>query len=277
MEDLLSGEWGVLPDWPRYAHVEGAVGPATDRGVICILPARHHAEDQYILHLRDVLSDYPWVVLILTGDEEGVFDPTWFAEMERVKVYVQTPRADYAHRRDDIHPLPNLYHPDTRRILKTCMTEMQQKPIDVFFSGQVTHSERDQMYKYAKDIPNSRINRTAGFTQGFEFPIYIRNMAASKIALCPSGPCTPDTFRLYEALESGCIPIVTNGADNYWAHLFKTPPPFPIFDNWSELPHRLDSILQEWPTFSNECQAWWMDYKYTLAYSLTADMDWLGY
>ena len=28
---------------------------------------------------------------------------------------------------------------------------------------------------------------------------------------CPSGPATPDSFRLWEALEAGCVPI----ADGY--------------------------------------------------------------
>jgi hypothetical protein len=62
---------------------------------------------------------------------------------------------------------------------------------------------------------------TKGFTQGDPHDLYYRQMADAKVAPAPSGPETPDSFRLFEALESGCVPIAdtrvpkNNFSDNY--------------------------------------------------------------
>ena len=57
---------------------------------------------------------------------------------------------------------------------------------------------------------------------------------------CPNGFVHPETYRLYEALECGCIPIVEN-AYRYYDRLFPSNP-FIKIDKWSEA----QSIMMDW-------------------------------
>lgn len=94
-------------------------------------------------------------------------------------------------------------------------------------------------------------------------------MEDSIFAPCPAGN-SPETIRLYDALELGCIPISLS-------HPFLTsvdalgaigPIPFPILESWGELPSFLDrmkSIALSNPDEIRSLQAktihWWSSYK----------------
>ena len=73
----------------------------------------------------------------------------------------------------------------------------------------------------------------------------------------------PETYRLYEALQCGCIPIVEN-AYNYYERLFPDNP-FIKVDKWAEaLP-----IIKSWGSDQvkkkqKECKEWWNSYKIEL-------------
>ena len=77
---------------------------------------------------------------------------------------------------------------------------------------------------------------------------------------CPNGFFHPETYRLYEALQCGCIPIVEN-AYNYYDRLFPGNP-FIKIDKWAEaLP-----IIKSWENDQvikkqKECKEWWRNYK----------------
>ena len=77
---------------------------------------------------------------------------------------------------------------------------------------------------------------------------------------CPAGFNHPDSYRLYEALECGCIPIVEN-AYNYYDRLFPGNP-FITINKWSDAKH----ILKAWgdeqiKKKKEECDYWWKKYK----------------
>jgi len=76
-------------------------------------------------------------------------------------------------------------------------------------------ADRDNLLHYSGQIKYSRISMmTALRRQGFvEFPRfksyseYLTYLCNTKYLLCPNGNTTADTYRLYEALVCGCIPI----------------------------------------------------------------------
>ena len=80
---------------------------------------------------------------------------------------------------------------------------------------------------------------------------------------CPNGFFHPETYRLYEALQCGCIPIVEN-AYNYYERLFPDNP-FIKVDKWAEaLP-----IIKGWGSDQvkkkqKDCKEWWNSYKIEL-------------
>ena len=77
---------------------------------------------------------------------------------------------------------------------------------------------------------------------------------------CPNGFVHPETYRLYEALECGCIPIVEN-AYRYYDRLFPENP-FLKIDKWMET----KPAVKEWGTAQikkkqEECMTWWAQHK----------------
>ena len=77
---------------------------------------------------------------------------------------------------------------------------------------------------------------------------------------CPNGFFHPETYRLYEALECECIPIVES-AYNYYDRLFPNNPFIkvnkwadakPMMKGWGE-----DQINKK----QDECRSWWKNYK----------------
>ena len=88
-------------------------------------------------------------------------------------------------------------------------------------------------------------------------------LSSSQFLPCPNGFVHPETYRLYEALECGCIPIVEN-AYKYYDRLFPNNP-FLKIDRWKDASNIIkkftsDQIKNE----SNNCKKWWADYKKNL-------------
>jgi hypothetical protein len=75
---------------------------------------------------------------------------------------------------------------------------------------------------------------------------------------CPRGAIIMDNFRVTEALEAGCIPIVERS--DYWANMHG--PDFPAIqiDNWAWVPNLIQQYLQnptELDILRNRCYNWW--------------------
>ena len=85
-------------------------------------------------------------------------------------------------------------------------------------------------------------------------------LSSTEFIPCPNGFFHPETYRLYEALECGCIPIVEN-AYKYYDRLFPNNP-FLKIDKWSEA----KPILKSWDedqvkSKREECKNWWNEEK----------------
>lgn len=108
-----------------------------------------------------------------------------------------------------------------------------------------------------------------GFAGGYNVGLYSAIMEDSIFSPCPSGN-NPETIRLYDALELGCIPISLSHefllSNDALASI--GPVPFPILGSWAELPQFLEVMKAK--TLSNpteimelqqRCINWWSDYK----------------
>lgn len=108
-----------------------------------------------------------------------------------------------------------------------------------------------------------------GFAGGYNVGLYSAIMEDSIFAPCPSGN-NPETIRLYDALELGCIPISLS-------HEFLLskdalgmigPIPFPMLGSWAELPQFLEAMKAkaisnplEILDLQQSCINWWSDFK----------------
>lgn len=238
-------------------------------GAVVVLPARHHADCADVLNRE--LARLPWCLLLLCGDEENLF-PVARLSHPNLKVWqmMKRPGGD-----PNVYPLVNGYTPHVR-----FLKDVSEKFRDWCFAGQISHSRREQCEGVLKNMSGGVLLGTAGFTQGYPPEDYMRLMASAKVVPCPSGPVAPDTFRVYEALEAGCVPIVDGKApipypDGYWQQVFGEVP-FPIIQDWNDLPGVMAQELADWPANANRVGSWWLWQKRQMAYTLQAHLDRLG-
>lgn len=265
LEDLFTeSNWGL----PAFSHTVLQAPdriPPEDRAIL-VIPARHHATDDDVLWFSSQLHHWSHPVIFLTGDEESAFPIRRFRHPRGMRFWVQTPSLS-AHAGLNIRKLGDGYAPGTRENLPAFLPD---KPVPLFFSGQITHPLRESAWEWMNKIDGAVVNRTAGFTQGFSRIQYTAGLATAKLAVAPGGPCTPDTFRTFEALEAGCVPIVDNPA--YWTYLFDRTPPFPMLGEWSELPEVVDDLLRRHPVPAYRSQAFWINHKRRMAHDLKEDL-----
>jgi hypothetical protein len=99
-------------------------------------------------------------------------------------------------------------------------------------------------------------------------------MRRAQLVPCPSGPNTADSFRLYEALEAGAVPVVDVGPMRgdyrvgYWDEAFYTPRPFPALSHWSGF-----RTITYTPELRVRCEAWWQLEKRNLSRRLDAEIS----
>jgi hypothetical protein len=240
-------------------------------GAIVIINGRCHIGDAEKINAD--ISKLRWVLFILTGDEEALF-PWRAIQHSNMRFWVQLPRIGL---HDDAnYRIPNGYRPATHEILKEI--GQQGRDLGWFFAGQVNHERRQQCVEELRKLPNGVLAETDGFgKEVVAYKDYLSYMSRSKIVFCPSGIETPDNFRLYEALEAGCLPVVDafatkNPAWGFWKYLFEDAP-FPVIDYWSNLPQLLPQLLKEYPTNANSVFAWWIRYKRNLYLKLMEDVE----
>lgn len=108
-----------------------------------------------------------------------------------------------------------------------------------------------------------------GFAGGYNVGLYSAIMEDSIFAPCPSGN-NPETIRLYDALELGCIPISLPHEFLFSKEALAMigPIPFPILGSWAELPQFLEEMKSKAISNPNEilelqhrCIDWWSRFK----------------
>ena len=129
------------------------------------------------------------------------------------------------------------------------------------FLGTPHKSSRHDLLFQLSDIKPSFSHKTKKFDEGIIDVGKMSEILTSTIFIpCPNGFFHPETYRLYEALECECIPIVEN-AYKYYDRLFHNNP-FIKVDKWIEA----KSVIEEWGNDQikqkrEECRTWWSQYK----------------
>jgi len=97
---------------------------------------------------------------------------------------------------------------------------------------------------------------------------YARLLSDTIFAPCPAGWENLDSFRVCEALEAGCIPIVQRRPFfDYFEHLFGDHPMLSVA-SWSEAPALIASLQKDRGALDRRrvaCARWWRDYRASLA------------
>jgi hypothetical protein len=277
LERILDRRAWRPPAALEYSHHDGfAELPADADGAVVVVPAQHHHLEDEVARLNADLAELHWVVLVLTGDECSLF-PWRRLEHPNMRLWVMTPRPRL-HEACEATFIGEGYHSDVPEILAQFAQEAHERPVAWFFAGQVTHGRRRQLVAFLRQLQRrlrGDLVETPGFLQGVEHRDYLRRMAMAKVAPCPSGPGTPDSFRAYEALEAGCLPLVDavtpEGWEGYWPFVYGEVP-FPIVDNWRDVAPEIENALAGWPANANRAFTWWQQHKRSMSYRLDDDV-----
>lgn len=252
-ESHARGYWdqALLEDGLSSLQFTDSVEPTESAIVIVPGAVNKHLSSQINKQLQSMNK----VTLIITSDEEALFP------IHKIKH-----RGCTLYRQYTPHPGVRLFPVGYPPQLTKHKTD-QKKQYDWCFLGQVNHDQRRHMVSQMRSIPNGFLLETEGFAQGFNPSVYYDYVAQSKVVLCPNGHVSPDSFRLYEALELGCIPVVAD--TSFWRALFTSYPfPIAIGDNW---PLAVEYALENYQYLQPRIASWWRSYKLDIFYRLLHD------
>jgi len=260
----------TLARCPGYTFEQCTVPIGFD-GAVVVVPGRY---DGALDITQAAIEGMDWCVVMVTGDEASVY-PWQDLKHERMRLWVQTPRPQLHEGAGRFFGVG--YTPHTRPLLRELGPHVPRTN-DWCFAGQVSHKRRKECVEVLRGMDGGVLVETPGFTQGLPHAEYARLLASTRVVACPSGPATPDTFRVWEALEAGCIPVADGMAYSYdsrpyWRFLFGEDPPFPVvLDSWQTFPGILAELLDGWDEWANAVQAWWIAKKREMALALADDL-----
>lgn len=258
----------ILKDFPEWDGDHPKDPPR-----IVMVAGRFHAND--VGRVNDWIGMLAGVVVVVHSDEESLF-PWQELEHPNMRRWVMTPTPD-TKPVGGVRFIGEGWPTGTPEILARLPERFPMW--DVSFAGQVTHPRRDQMMASIADIVQGSVvtSPTTSFAGGMPRRTYLYQLADTKLAPCPSGPVTADSFRVYEALEAGCVPIL-DGVDgrgrparDFW-RLILGAHPLPVIDDWADLPVLVDRLLGEWDDQSRIVGSWWGDRKALWVDQMAADV-----
>lgn len=230
-------------------------------GAIVIIPAEYNAN--HVDQINHALAQLPWAVVILASDEQGLFPVEKLAPVQAL--WVMTPHFEKHTYPTGTNFLGEFYPQDARERISKFKSQAMQRPCQCSFSGQITHDRRHRMVEALAWV--HYINQTAGFTQGLSRDVYYRLMSMTRCTPAPSGPVTVDSFRAFECLETGGIPILDTICPEpqdgtlYWNEVLGQGHPLPTIADWNDAHKIVDDIDDNWPLSSNLVFSWWQTHK----------------
>jgi hypothetical protein len=184
--------------------------------------------------------------------------------------------------------------------------DFDQREFDWSFAGSIRPGPRRHLLNSAIELDreNGRFFATNYFNSGLSKKKYARLLCDSRIVLCPGGFTFKESYRFYEALEAGAIPLVEdNGGvgilhehanwpcaktllsggysywydcarrlarhESYWKNAYSEFPCPRIF-RWENLPHVLNSF--NYRKKSSLIRSWWKRKKANLIEKLSTDV-----
>lgn len=226
----------------------------SDRDVI-IIPGAYQYD--IIFEINKELAKYKKIMVFVMSDEENKLKVEDLSHPDMI-LYSQYLNGGL--------PFPTGYPPNTREILEAI--GYVEKEMDWFFSGQVNNYRRERLVEVLRMMDNGFLQENEGFGKGMAHAAYLNMLSRAKVVPCPSGNIVPDSFRFYETLEAGGIPIADDQSplksvrENFWGRMFGEVP-FPTYTNEKEFRATMKMGTRD-PDFGSRIFAWWINAKYRI-------------
>jgi hypothetical protein len=258
-------------DWLRYLfsdtqqHIDIETDPTkikTNKNTVLI--CNHAVPYRYVLDkLRYTGKRY---VIVLLSDEnlkdpcEWLHDPHCLGLMR-----------NYVHPGQLRNPKVKLFGLGYKKDFCTHLNKTKIKDLRCAFAG-TPHGKRNKMLDVFADFKPNKFHTCSGFNaaDGLDTADYVKLLERSQYALCPPGQDSMDSFRLYEALEAGCVPVTLNNSlqfivkPSYWHAVFygEQKLPFISEDEWESTRDAVHGeSAAKYEERSAECAAWWLKWK----------------
>lgn len=287
LEAILGGDVWHPPADVSFQHIEAdpSTKPFRASTSLLIIPGDHHAIPDDVAAINEFLSRLPSPTVVIVSNEECLLDVGQLTFPENSHLWVQSP-----------HPTAD-YPPDTRYVgwwwrpgtLETLRDLPDGPRSDSWaFLGQANTLPRIDLAAALKERQathqDGRLLVTDGFAQGVEQREYLAAYLSAYVAPAPSGPFSVDTFRLYESIEAGCLPIIephsphdphsrdTPAPDGYWDRVYPGHP-LPVEEDWTDIDAVLERVYETpiQPRI-NQVGSWWQRVKRQTAYQLFDDL-----
>lgn len=218
-----------------------------DGGVFVVPGAAFAAQAQRV---NDLVNRFSWAFVLVTSDEERRF-PLDALDHPNMAVWVQYPRSE--DQADGFLPVgwPGHFPP--------LLSGRDQRDHPWVFAGQVNHRRRKELAEVLRRLDDGVLIESPGFTQGLDHREYAALLASAEVVPCPSGPESVDSFRVWETLEAGAVPVADSvcpavGESAWlWRQVLDDDPPFPVIGDWADFP----DVVADRPRVS----AWWSGWK----------------
>lgn len=261
----LSVKEGVSPNgyWDQNFVNEMLEGLGESDRHVFVIPGKE--QNDVVDKINEELNKFNKILVIVTSDEECNFNVNNLSHPDMI-LYSQYGNGGYM--------FPLGYPTDTRAMLK--QIGYKQKTMDWFFGGQNTHWRREKLIEELEKLSGGEIVASKGFAQGIDRKEYLEKLAKSKTAPSPSGAVSEDSFRLYEALEAGSVPIadlispIRSYSNNYWNKMFGGAG-FPTYADITQVP-KLIWQATHLAGYNNWVYAWWINKKYQFREQLRKDL-----
>ena len=117
--------------------------------------------------------------------------------------------------------------------------------------------------KISGDKIKQKIRNSSYISVNYDLPnIYYNILNQCTFSLVPHGYLHPETYRLYESLECGSIPIIENPY-NFFDKFLKNHPFYSI-SVWSEAKEKIENLVKDQNKLNevaDKTQEWWVNYK----------------
>ena len=160
---------------------------------------------EHILKYFEEISQKPYKYIIIIGKGDGILRPT--IEIPENIIYIYSSNINYRHDKIKFMPIGS----DFRSIKSFSKLNIKNNNRNILCYSNFsinTHPKRKLVYKLIKDKKFIKFDHMGKFLNySISRDQFYTNLSNSKFVICPIGNAL-DTFRFYDTIYAGAIPIV---------------------------------------------------------------------
>jgi hypothetical protein len=158
--------------------------------------------------------------------------------------------------------------------------EFSERDLRWNFIGSVHGNSRNLALNFFNQLEGGFVHTTKHFNSDdyLSTEEYCKILNRSCYTLCPQGHVNNESFRIFESLEAGSIPVVLKNSDlhpfnpSYWHYLFPGESYFPFIlaETWDEALEKVKMDFKYGLTFrrQKQCQLFWEKWKAVWKYQV---------